>query len=265
MSQPSSFPPRTGGLARGFTLVELLTVLTIMAILAALSALMVASLNGSHRFSSSLDQIAGILEQARTYATGQDTYVWVVFYPYDPSTLTPPDGSGDALCVAVFASNDGTDPVNWTPTTINLASGTASVSGTTLSQVLKHSSFKQIAIRTENYFTQGTGDSQISSLPSSAGTSPTGPASLPLFQITFNGTGAAPITLPSTIPSDAATDQPVSVIQFTPTGAARVSGSPVDAIWIDFQQAKAKGVLQAQNIAALRVNGLTGMATIYRK
>ncbi len=86
--------------------------------------------------------------------------------------------------------------VNWTPTTINLASGTASVSGTTLSQVLKHSSFKQIAIRTENYFTQGTGDSQISSLPSSAGTSPTGPASLPLFQITFNGTGAAPITLP---------------------------------------------------------------------
>src|SRR5258708_18589762 len=81
-----------------FTLVELLVVLAIIAILSALAIPALQGLSGSKQFSSQLNDIAGILEQARSYATAQNTYVWVAFYPYDPSTLSQPDNSGDALC-----------------------------------------------------------------------------------------------------------------------------------------------------------------------
>jgi prepilin-type N-terminal cleavage/methylation domain-containing protein len=252
--------------ANAFTLVEILVVLAIMAILVAISIPALQGLSGAKQFANRLNEISGILEQARAYATAQNTYVWVAFYPYDPSTLPQPDNSGDALCVAVFASNDGTDPINWTATNINVPpSGTVSVSGTSISQLLRLSGFKQIAIRTQSYFTQGSGAGQIASLPSGIAVPPNGPTTIPTFQVSFNGTGSSPLALPSSIPADAPTGQSISVIQFTPSGAARISGSPVDSIWIDFQRAKAKGLIDGNNIAALRINGLTGLATIYRK
>ncbi len=254
------------GRSKAFTLVELLVVLAIITILTVIATPALQGLSGAKKFTNGLGQIAGILEQARAYATAQNTYVWVAFYPYDPSTLTPPDNSGDALCVAAFASADGTDPIDWNSTTINLeSSGTASVTGTTISQILRFTSFKQISIRTQNYFTQGDAPGQIASLPSEISTPPTGPSAIPAFQIAFKGTGSSPLILPSTIPGDAQTSQTISVVQFTPSGVARVSGSPVDSIWIDFQRVKAKGLIDDNNIAAMRINGLTGLTTVYRK
>lgn len=195
----------------------------------------------------------------------QNTYVWVVFYPYDPSTLSPPDTSGDALFVATLASNDGSDPIGWTSTSTILVPGIVSGTTTTISQILRLVSFKQIAIRTENYFTHGSGASQIASLPSGIDDPPTGPSAVPTFQITVKGVSSSPLVLPATVPSDEPTTQAVSVIQFTPSGAARINGSPIDSVWIDLQQAKAKGIIDAENIAALRINGLTGLTSLYRK
>jgi hypothetical protein len=218
---------------------------------------------GSKQFTNGLVQIAGTLEQAREYATAQNTYVWVAFYPYDPSAATPSDNSGDALGLVVYASADGTDPVNWSTTSVDLgAAGKTTVAGTTVRQVFPLATYKQLAIRTRSYFTQGAGAGQIPSLPTGINSSPTGPAVTPVFQISFPG---QKLTFPSSLPTDAQTEQPISIIQFTPSGNARISGSPVDSIWIDFQRSRAGGLVDSDNIAALRINGLTGLTTIYRK
>ena len=255
---------RTGrGFNGGFTLVELLAVMAVVASLTIIAMPAINGPTGARQFTNGLVQIAGTLEQAREYATAQNTYVWVAFYPYDPATVTPSDNSGDALGLVVYASADGTDPVNWSPATVDLgAVGNTTVSGTTLRQVFPLAIYKQTAIRTRSYFTQGTGSGQIPSLPSGVNSSPTGPAESPVFQISFP---AQKLSFPGTLPTDAQTGQPISIIQFTPSGNARISGSPVDSIRIDFQRSKAGGILDTDNIAALRINGLTGLTTIYRK
>ncbi len=243
---------------RAFTLIELLVVISIMVLLAVGAVPALQGLGGAQRFTHGIGQIAGIMEQARSYAVAQNTYVWVALYPYDPSKLTPRDPSGDALIVAVFASNDGTDPIDWSSETVAVP---GTVADTSISQIFRIAIFKQTALRTENYFTQN----DIASMPSQLTFPLTPPASEPTFTLSLPGVGSSPLSLPASLSSDAQTGQPISVIQFTPSGAARVGGSPVDSVWIDFQRAKAKGVLDADNIAALRIGGLTGLTTLYRK
>jgi hypothetical protein len=206
----------------------------------------------------------GILEQSRSYAIAQNTYVWVVFYPQDPSTLTPADSGGDALYVTALASNDGTDPLGWSGATVDMTQNSpVTIAGTTttIAPIFPTAHISQMAVRTQNYFTQGSGAGQIASLPSDMPASPTTPAATPTFQISVNHA----LTLPAALPADALTAQSSLVIQFTPTGAARVSGSPIDSIWVNFQRAKAKGVIDSNNIAALQINGLIGLTTVYRK
>ncbi len=269
-SPPPCRSPRRGA-ERGFTLIELLAVIALVTILTVVAVPSLGQ-SGSQKFTRNLSQIAGILEQARSAAVGQGTYVWVVFYPMDPSSLTPPDNSGEALYVATFISNDGSNPFVWNGTgwngSVTMPAGqdeaTVAGSNTSVKTLLRLELFKQTAIRTEGYFTQGSGANQIDSLPESMPDAPTPPAASPLFTIAVRGSGVS-FQLPAALPSGGLTAQTQSVIIFAPNGAARISGSPIDSIWIDFQRVKAPGVYDTQNIACIKINGLTGLTTLYRK
>ena len=244
----------------GFTLVELLTVIAIVVILAAISVTALVGVSGAKQFTRSIDQIQGILDQAREYAIAQNTFVWVLFYPVDPSTLTPPDNSGDALYVAVVASNDGSDPVNFatpSPATIPYATGT-----TTVALIMPVVHIKQVAIGTASYFTQA----QIPSLPVNFPSTPTPPGAKPAFSVTGNGLSLPVASAAGDISGsgNVQNTQNVSVVQFTPTGAARTSSSPIDSIWINFERTKAYKAGDTKNIAAIRINGLIGLTTVYR-
>jgi prepilin-type N-terminal cleavage/methylation domain-containing protein len=268
---------RYGPPCGGFTLVEMLTVIAIVVILATISVASLSGLTGAQQFTKEIDQIQGILDQARSYAIAQNTYVWVVFYPVDPSISTPPDNSGDALYVATLASNDGTDPfksssTEWSsltlsavPVTSSVYSGMASTSQVALAYPVAH--LKQIAIGTgaQNFFTGGT-SGQIPSLPSTAPTAPTSltpsAAPSPVFDMTVNGNVSLPVAAaPQDNPNNA---QTCCVVQFIPSGAARVSSNPVDAVWINFQRTKAFKLFDANNLAAIRINGMVGLTTVYR-
>lgn len=241
-----------------FTLIELLTVMAIMALLIGLGLPSLQGVNKSGQFNGNISQIAGILDQARTYACAQNTYVWVAFYPLNPATSAN-DYSGDRLYVGVFASSDGTDPfaaglAGAPPYSIPY---TVSNTATTIRPILKLCSFNQLHLVTQDYFTQ----TQIPSLPTSL-TNPTPPATTPVFALPLNNPAVILSAQPLPIGGQA---PPISVIEFTPTGSVEIGSSLVASVGLDFQPVKSAGLMDTGNLAALRINGLTGLTAIYRK
>ncbi len=244
---------------RSFTLTELLVVIAIMGIVIAVSLPSLRGQNGAGNFNKSVQEIAGILDQARAYATAQNTYVWVAFYPLDPSALPAPytDHGGEQLYVVTYASTDGTDPVQWgTALTDVPIPYVPTGSSAEIVQLAKTRLFKQIHLETANYFTS----TQIPAMPATLGD-----PSPPLSQVNFQ--------LPLKTPALTLSDQPLPadesnktlVVVFTPMGSAQVGPSPVAYIGLDFQPMQAANIKSTNNLAALRISGLGGLPTIYRK
>ena len=84
-----------------FTLIELLIVIAIVALLSALTLPAFNSIRNAGGLTKSANDIAGILEQARTYAMAQNTYTWVGFRRDNADTPS------DTLVVGVIASKTG--------------------------------------------------------------------------------------------------------------------------------------------------------------
>jgi prepilin-type N-terminal cleavage/methylation domain-containing protein len=247
--------------AGGFSLIELLVVMAIMAVLTAVTLPSIEGLNSSGKFNQSISEIAGILEQARSYAVGQNTYVWVAFYPLDSSQLTgsQQDMSGNHLIVATYASNDGTDPIKWNggaPYTIPYTSPTT---GTVISPIFKLRNLTQLLMAPggsgQSYLTFNNGI-----LPGAMTGSVASPAANVTFQCPLPGTGVTLGQQP--VPNG---DQECYLVEYTPLGDAQVAPGFSNVIRMDCQPMKAKGIVDNHNIASLGINGLTGLTTVYRQ
>ena len=90
-----------------FTLVELLVVMAIMIAMVGLLVPALSGLKGSGDITKTAYDISGSLELARTYAMGNNTYVWVGFFEEDPTKGNGNPGQG-RLIVSIVASKDGT-------------------------------------------------------------------------------------------------------------------------------------------------------------
>ena len=223
----------------GFTLIELLAVVSIMAILVAFAALGWQNMNSGGRFNKALNEISGILEQGRAYAVAQDTYVWVVLYQNMPANNRPLE-----VFAVAYASNDGTDPFNWTGSATMPVPGT--MGSTTLRQIAGMYYYKGLHLQT-------------ATLPD-APTGPNVPATIPAAPV-FLCTGhsdSGPVTL-------SGTSSVYWVIEFTPTGAAHNGPNPIGSIWLGIQPSFSPTNLDPHNIASLEVNGFTGLTSIYRQ
>ncbi|MGB8356025.1 MAG: prepilin-type N-terminal cleavage/methylation domain-containing protein [Chthoniobacteraceae bacterium] len=218
---------------KAFTLLELLVVISIMALVIAFSRLALQGVSSSGKFNASLSDVSGILEQARAYAIAQNTYVWVVFYEY-----TPPNGSPLEVYAGAFGSNDGTDIFNW--------AGTPAVPQPGLTSVTRLYHFRGLHLQT-------------TTLPNApTGTLNTPATAAPIFQIKAQS-DSGQISLPT---SPGAV---YWVIQFTPAGAARNAANPIDSIWLGLQPSFSPTAFDTHNVASLKVNGFTGLTTIYRQ
>ena len=103
------------GRSRGFTLLELLIVVGIIGLLLALIAPAFTSMKTGADFTNAVYGIQGVLENARTYAKANNTYVFVGFAEVDSSVdpsvspqVTPAPTPYGRVAVAVVASKDGT-------------------------------------------------------------------------------------------------------------------------------------------------------------
>jgi len=94
----------------GFTLLELLIVVGIIGVLLVLIAPAFTPIKGGGDVTSAAYGIKGLLENARTYAKANHTYVFIGFTEVDSSVdpSSPPVAGNGRVVVAVVASKDGT-------------------------------------------------------------------------------------------------------------------------------------------------------------
>jgi hypothetical protein len=162
--------------------------------------------------------------------------VWVVLYQNMPANSGPLE-----TFAAAFASNDGTDPLNWAGSVTMPSPGT--VGGTTLSEITRTYYYKGLHLET-------------TTLPN-APTNPNIPAAVPNFLCTGHS-DSGPVAL-------SGTSSVYWVIQFTPTGAAHTGPNPIESIWLGMQPAFSQTNFDTHNVASLKVNGITGLTSIYRQ
>lgn len=87
----------------GFSLVEMLTVMALVAILSTAAVTSLTGMGSASRLGAAATSVASFLEQARTYAVTQNTYVYVGFLPRASGTSS---GEIEMKLLAV-ASRDG--------------------------------------------------------------------------------------------------------------------------------------------------------------
>jgi prepilin-type N-terminal cleavage/methylation domain-containing protein len=104
----------------GFTLLELLIVVGVLAVLLVLLAPAFTAIKGAGDTTTAVYGIQGFLENARTYAKANHTYVFVGFAEVDSSvdpSVSPQVTTGPApygrVAVAAVASKDGTRQFNY--------------------------------------------------------------------------------------------------------------------------------------------------------
>jgi type II secretory pathway pseudopilin PulG len=226
----------------------MLVVISIMALLTAIAAPALMGPTSSGRMNSNLLQLSGLLEQARQYAIAQNTYVWVAFAPGTDSTGLK------TLSVALVVSNDGTDPASpssWA----GYSYGTAP--SPQFSLISKIVTLRQISLLNAGTF----GTTVMPSLP----TTPAPVTSTGNSVAGMNSSGSGIGTYFNLqIPGTATTQTFTEAVQFTPTGEVRNGSNPVDLVELDCQPEKGTSA-DTNNVAVIRVNGLTGESVIYRR
>ncbi len=254
--------PRRGRTA--FTLVEMLGVMAIIAVLLGLIAPTVGSIFQNRSVDAAAYTIGDMFEQARSYAMGNNTYVFLGIAEYDSAQPTSANQTvaagrvGGRVVVMAAASKDGTsiyDPntlLGWTNT------------NNTLQPIMAPRVFDNVHIG--NYVSSGT-TSGINSASRPTATYNLGSASF---------TSSTPFNYPLSSPRYPFTN----VIVFDPQGLVHLVGSNAAGsgvtdtipklIELDLQATHGNVAPQTaptdipQNYVALQCGGITGAISVFK-
>jgi len=227
----------------GFTLIELLVVMAITAVMATLIGPAIGSFNKANGLSHAASEISGMLEQARAYAMGKNTYVYVGLQEVDALAPTSADGVG-RLVVAMVASLDGTRP--YTSLT-----DTPSIS-TNIGVIDKIHSFDNVHLVDASRLTNGANMTNRPAVSVDLAVT----AATTTFQWPLSGTPKYRFS---------------KVIEFNPQGVARVQTDTVYKAsvsgYIEIPLLPTQGnvaIASSPNQAAIQVDSITGAVRLYR-
>lgn len=255
---------------KAFTLVELLVVMGLIVLLASLVLPAFSGLNRAGGATKAYYDIAGLSENARTYAVANNTYVFVGFAEADVSTSPSAAqnftaGKVGRIFAAAVASRDGTRGYDYFDATIASNWKAGYNNGARLVPISK-------LVTYDNLHLSGT-------LPMAA----TGPmAERPYFNFSQVGTAISqtPFNWPIGKPLDPATTKPAGsvyfdkVLTFDPDGVARIQTGTGNGIsqYVELCLQQTRGAVDpgmpadsaVGNHAAISINGLTGAVRVFR-
>jgi prepilin-type N-terminal cleavage/methylation domain-containing protein len=240
-----------------FTLIEMLVVMGIMALLMVLVAPAFTTLKSAGDVTDAAYTIKGLLDQARTYAKANNTFVWVGFKEVDVSndaSVTPQTNGTGRVAVAIVASKNGSRGYDVSNTSLPSPAWTSYNNGANLVAVSKLQHL-------ENVHLAGTlttsGNMARPSISSNNYVIGSAPASV------------TPFDWPLGSALNAGQYSFQKVINFDPQGVARIQYSTnSDAIAayteIGLQQTHGTTVSSSTNVVAIQLGGVGGSVTIYR-
>jgi len=241
-----------------FTLVELLVVISIIGVLTMLVIPSITSIKGGGDVTKAAYDVSGALENARSFAIANNTYVWVGFYEEDGSKAsTNPATSGTGrVVISTVASKDGTmihDPSDSAPAA-PLASGTLSQLNKLIKIENAHLASLDNPLGTGSPFDSrpAVGSDANSNYARIGDSNPPTNSKFP-FQYPLAGTAQYNF---------------VKTIQFNPRGENKVDSTyglkPVVEIGL---QPTHGNVVDAnnKNVVAIQITGVGGNVTIYRR
>jgi len=217
----------------------LLVVIAVIGVLAGASVPALSGLTRSGNTNRAIVGVAGALDLARQYAVSKNTYTWVVF------AANPSATGGASLYATILGSRDGSNtadgasPVNLdVKTTYDLGVAQGNIEMLQKIVVLPNAMIAPLA-----------------NSPAPSDVTPSGPNT----KVSFHFPGSA---------SESAkflNEHPDSqrVVQFNPTGQARVSSSMSRRVEIGLKPMKG-AVADEVNVAAIQIDGGTGQTQVYR-
>jgi Tfp pilus assembly protein FimT len=236
-------------------LIELMVVIGIMTVLMVLLAPAVTSLKSSGDITNAAYTISGALEQARSHALGNNTYVWVGFYEEDvsQSSTSPATPGRGRVAISIVASKDGTliyDP-----------NSPGAIDPTRLAQVGKLIKLQNVHLAT---FTDGsgTGSTFDTRPPVTYNTARIGDTTPPSASLT-------PFQYPVGAPPPAPQYTFVKAIQFSPQGEARINNNNYTlktTAEVGLRQTHGTAIdTLSPNIVAIQFSAISGDTKIYRR
>src|SRR6266511_2638229 len=221
------FNPSTVQRFSGFTLLELLIVVGIIGLLMVLMAPAFTYMKSGTDFTNAVYGIQGTLESARTYAKANHTYVFVGFTEVDSSvdaSANQVPGIG-RVAVAVVASKDGTRQFNYATSgqgsdwTTNYSNGSRLVA---IGKLQRYENLHFMPVDFPSWTPTAHPNSNM------ARYQPTGP---PYSLGNASSTSVTPFSWPLGSPLNSGQYQFDRVINFDPTGTARIAtANNADAI-----------------------------------
>lgn len=252
---------RRGG-RKAFTLVEMMVVISIVGILSAIASTAISSVESAGDFSEGINQITGVLNQARAYAMAKNTFVYVGFTEVDatqPVQANPPTAGNGRVVVVAMASRDGSrgfDASNSNPG----SSWTSNYNAGSDFMLIS----KPVYVNNLHLASQVDASSGNMARPALSSASDL---------ISGSSTQTeTPLTFPLGAPLSSGQYNFNRVVYFDPQGtphvqlATTVSGEIDPYLELDLQPTHGNVIptSAAANVAAIQVDGMTGSLRVYR-
>lgn len=273
----------------GFTLLELLTVLTVIAVFSTILVSSIMSLKGAGDITSAGYAVSGLLEQARTYALANNTYVWVGFFEEDGTQASQQPaitGNGGRLVISMVASQDGTRYSDATisdtlPAAFGANDSSNLVTLVQVAKLIKINNVRLVAVNTGTMTSNNPERLAVASAYQVGDAATTAPANATgAFALHAGSSASNPTTFNYPLAASNATAQYIfsKIIEFNPQGEASkidenvFSGpGPQTAMEIALDPTHGSVIAPAysgthQNMAAvaIQIEGLTGQVRVYR-